>query len=177
VGLLYVRRRTPILWQQQGGGQEDTRRGGTENVPGIIGMAAALAIASEASAERNAHCRKLRDRLIDGILERAPDARLNGHPTQRLPNNVNISFPNIEGETILLTLDMQGIAASSGSACATGSTEPSHVLTAIGLAPEVARGSLRLTVGKDNTVEEIERAIDIVAETVQRVRELSASHV
>jgi cysteine desulfurase len=173
VGLLYARRRSPIAWQQHGGGQENTRRGGTENVPGIVGMAAALSLAIDAHDERNAHCRALRDRLIEQLLERVPDARLNGHPTQRLPNNANISFPGVEGETLLLNLDMHGIAASSGSACTTGSTEPSHVLTAIGLSPEVARGSLRLTVGKDNTLAQIDRAVEVIVDAVARVRELA----
>jgi cysteine desulfurase len=173
VGLLYARRRTPVLWQQHGGGQEDTRRGGTENVALIVGMAAALALADHELEERVTHNRTLRDRLIEGLLERVPDARLNGHPEQRLANNVNIAFGGVEGETLLLNLDMHGIAASSGSACSTGSTEPSHVLTALGLTPEVARGSLRLTTGKHNTVAEIDRAIEAIAESVLRVRQLS----
>ena len=173
VGLLYVRRRTPILWQQHGGGQENTRRGGTENTPGIVGMAAALHLANAELTGRSAHALELRELLIDGLLERIPDARLNGHPTERLPNNVNISFGGVDGETLLLNLDMAGISASSGSACSTGSTEPSHVLTALGLTPESARGSLRLSVGKDNTRAEIERAIDVIVETVARVREFA----
>jgi cysteine desulfurase len=172
VGLLYVRRRTPIEWQQHGGGQEGGRRGGTENVPLVVGMAAALALATDEMDERNDRLTRLRDRLIEGVLERVPDARLNGHPTVRLPNNVNLSFDGVEGETLLLNLDMLGIAASSGSACSTGSTEPSHVLTALGLGPEIARGSLRLTLGKDTTETEIGRAIDAVVETVERVRQL-----
>jgi cysteine desulfurase len=175
VGLLYVRRRTPIEWQQNGGGQEGARRGGTENVPFIVGMAAALALATDEMAERASRLRQLRDRLIEGILERVPDARLNGHPHERLPNNVNLSFAGVEGETLLLNLDMLGIAASSGSACSTGSTEPSHVLTALGLSPDIARGSLRLTLGKDSTDAEIDRTITIVAETVDRVRALAGS--
>ena len=175
VGLLYVRRRTPIEWQQQGGGQESARRGGTENVPLVVGMAAAFALATDEMIERTSTLTRLRDRLIEGILERVPDTRLNGHPSERLPNNVNLSFAGVEGETLLLNLDMLGIAASSGSACSTGSTEPSHVLLALGLGPEVARGSLRLTLGKDTTDEEIHRAIDAVTETVQRVRQLVGS--
>jgi cysteine desulfurase len=173
VGLLYVRRRTPVDWQQHGGGQEDTRRGGTENVPGIIGMAAAMLLAEAERTERATHMLRLRDRLIAHILEHVPDARLNGDPVNRLPNNVNLSFPGIEGETLLLSLDMLGIAASSGSACSTGSTEPSHVLTAIGLSPEVARGSLRLTVGKDTDVKQVDHAATAIVETVARVREMA----
>ncbi len=174
VGLLYSRRQTPIAWQQHGGGQEDTRRAGTENVPSIVGMAAAMLIAAEEIEARAAHCRDLRDRLIDGILELVPEARLNGHPERRLPNNVNLTFAGVDGEALLLGLDLLGIAASSGSACTTGSTEPSHVITALGVAPDLARGSLRLTVGKDNTVEEIETAIQAVADTVERVRAVGA---
>lgn len=175
IGLLYARRHVPIAWQQHGGGQEDARRGGTENVALIVGMAAALMLANAEMEERNAQTRMLRDRLVEGILERVPDARLNGHPEQRLPNNANLSFEGVEGETLLLNLDMLGIAASSGSACSTGSTEPSHVLTAIGLPPELARGSLRLTTGKENTVEQIDRVIDAVVESVARVRALSGA--
>lgn len=173
VGLLYVRRGTRIAWQQHGGGQENARRAGTENVPGIVGMAAGLALAVEDMEQRNAHSTALRNRLIEGILERVPDARLNGHPDQRLPNNANLSFEGVEGESILLDLDMHGIAASSGSACATGSTEPSHVLQAIGLPEHLAQGSLRLTVGKDNTPDEIDRAIEVVAGSIQRLRDMA----
>ena len=174
VGLLYVRRGTKVAWQQLGGGQENARRAGTENVPGIIGMAAGLTNAFDEMESRNSHNRFLRNRLIERILEQVPDASLNGHPDHRLPNNVNISFTGVEGESILLDLDMHGIAASSGSACATGSTEPSHVLRAIGVSEELAQGSLRLTVGKDNTTAEIDRAADVVAGSVQRLREMKA---
>ncbi|MDQ3547207.1 MAG: cysteine desulfurase, partial [Chloroflexota bacterium] len=175
VGLLYVRRRTPLEWQQHGGGQESARRAGTENVPSIVGMAAALALATDEMGDRTRRLQQLRDKLTEAILECVPDARLNGHPTERLPNNVNLSFEGVEGETLLLNLDMLGIAASSGSACSTGSTEPSHVLTAIGLSPDVARASLRLTLGRDTTDAQISRTIEAVAETVARVRELAGS--
>ncbi|HMM42197.1 MAG TPA: cysteine desulfurase family protein [Thermomicrobiales bacterium] len=174
VGLLYCRRQTPMAWQQHGGAQEDTRRAGTENTPGIVGMAAALLLAVEEMDARTAHCRELRDRLIDGILERVPDARLNGDAERRLPNNVNLAFAGVDGDALLVSLDLLGIAASSGSACTTGSTEPSHVITALGVSPELARGSLRLTVGKDNTLAEIDRAIRAVAETVERVRTIAS---
>lgn len=174
VGLLYVRRSTKVAWQQLGGGQEYARRAGTENVPGIVGMAAGLTLAQRAMTERIAHQQMLRDRLIDGVLGRVPDSQLNGSRDIRLPNNVNVSFAGVEGESILLDLDMHGIAASSGSACATGSTEPSHVLLALGLSEDLAQGSLRLTVGKDNTVAEIDLAIDTIATSVQRLREMSA---
>jgi len=175
VGLLYVRQGTKLLWQQNGGSQESNRRAGTENVPGIVGMATALELAYAEREERNAHLLALRDRLIDGILQRIPDARLNGDREQRLPNNVNVSFEGVDGETILLNLDMHGIAASSGSACTTGSTEPSHVLLAIGLTPEQARSSIRLTLGKDNTEQEIDRTLNVLEETVTRLRRLASA--
>lgn len=170
VGVLYCRRGTAIAWQQHGGGQENTRRAGTENVPGVVGMAAALLLAVEEMADRTTHARALRDRLIEGILERVPNVRLNGHPERRLPNNANFTFAGVDGEALLLSLDLLGVAASSGSACTTGSTEPSHVITALGISPELARGALRLTVGKDNTDEEIDAVIRHVAESVERVR-------
>lgn len=173
VGLLYVRRGTRMAWQQLGGGQESARRAGTENVAGIVGMAVALQIATNQQELRTAQLRGLRDQMITGILEMVPDSQLNGDPTHRLPNNANFSFAGVEGESMMLDLDMHGIAASSGSACAVGSTEPSHVLQAIGLSTELAQGSLRLTVGKDNTPEQIERAILQVADSVRRLREMS----
>jgi cysteine desulfurase len=172
VGLLFVRKGIDIDWQQLGGGQENARRGGTENVPGIVGMAAALRLAAEERSMRSDHARPLRDRLFERILENIPQVTINGHRTQRLPNNVNVSFEGVNGETILLALDIAGVAASSGSACSTGSTEPSHVLLALGRSPGLAGGSLRLTVGKDNTLEEIDRALAAVVDAVFRVREL-----
>lgn len=174
VGLLYVRRETPILWQQSGGAQENNRRAGTENVAAIVGMTVALREAYRQRDGRYEHLLALRERLLDGILERIPGTHLNGDRNERLPNNVNVSFAGVEGETILLNLDMHGIAASSGSACTTGSTEPSHVLTAIGLSPSLANGSVRLTLGKDNTPAHVDRAIDVLAETVTRLRKISA---
>ncbi len=174
VGLLYVRRETQILWQQSGGAQENNRRAGTENVAAIVGMTVALRDAHRQRDGRYAHLIALRERLLDGILERIPGTHVNGDRSNRLPNNVNVSFAGVEGETILLNLDMHGIAASSGSACTTGSTEPSHVLTAIGLSPRLANGSIRLTLGKDNTPAHVDRAIEVLAETVTRLRKISA---
>lgn len=174
VGLLYVRRQTPILWQQSGGAQEDNRRAGTENVASIYGMAVALKRAYDELDQRVAHVRALRDRLLDGLLEQIPGTQLNGDRERRLPNNVNVSFDGVEGETVLLNLDMHGIAASSGSACTTGSTEPSHVLTAIGLPPRLVQGSIRLTLGKDNTAEQIDRTISVLVETISRLRNMAA---
>jgi len=173
-GLLYCRRGTPIAWQQHGGAQEGSRRAGTENTPGIVGMAVALLLATEEMDARNAHCAALRDRLVEGILERVPDARLNGHAALRLSNNANLTFAGVDGEALVLSLDLAGIAVSSGSACTTGSTEPSHVITALGVSQNLAGGSLRLTVGKDNTIAEIDAAIVAIAETVARVREITS---
>ncbi|CAN5836155.1 cysteine desulfurase NifS [soil metagenome] len=174
VGLLYVRKGTPIAYQQHGGGQEGGRRGGTENVPGIVGMAVALQRADQTREEYNRHCQALRDQLWKGIQAALPDAQLNGPVdfANRLPNNLNFAIPGVQGETMLLSLDMQGIAASAGSACTTGNSEPSHVLKALGLSDERCRASLRLTVGRGNTADEIDEVIDSLVETVARVREL-----
>jgi cysteine desulfurase len=173
VGLLYVRRQSPILWQQSGGSQENNHRAGTENVSGIVGMSRALEIAESTRDAENQRLIGLRDRLVDGLLERVPGTRLNGHPEQRLPNNVNVSFDDVEGETLLLNLDMNGIAASSGSACTTGSTEPSHVLTALGLTPAQVNGSVRLSLGKSNDEEQVDRVIEVLEESVARLRRMA----
>ena len=177
VGLLYVRRGTPIAYQQHGGGQESGRRGGTENVAGIVGMAAALELAETTRDAYRAHCGRLRDRLLDGISERIPDVVLNGPEPgpDRLENNLNLAIAGVQGETVLLSLDMQGIAASAGSACTTGNSEPSHVLLAMGLSEDRARMSLRLSVGRSNTDEEIDDVVDILVESVERIRSLSAA--
>jgi len=175
VGVLYIRRKTPIAYQQHGGGQEGGRRGGTENVPLIVGMAAALEKADWLRDAYVTRCQGLRDRLWSRIQEAIPDATLNGprDPERRLPNNLNIAIPGVQGETILLGLDMEGVAASAGSACTTGNSEPSHVLRAMGLSDERCRASLRFTVGRDNTVEQMDEAAEILAETVSRVRSLA----
>jgi cysteine desulfurase len=175
VGLLYVRRQTPILWQQSGGAQENNHRAGTENVAGIIGMSKALEIAEAEREAENQRLIGLRARLISGLLERVSGTSLNGHPDLRLPNNVNISFEDVEGETLLLNLDMNGIAASSGSACTTGSTEPSHVLRALGLSESQINGSLRLSLGKSNDEKQVDRAIDVLEESVTRLRRMAAT--
>jgi cysteine desulfurase len=175
VGLLYVRRGTPIEYQQRGGGQEGGRRGGTENVPGIVGMAAALEKAAWLREAYAAHCAGLRDRLLEGLREAIPDLLVNGplDPARRLPNNLNVAIPGVQGETALLSLDMEGVAASAGSACTTGNSEPSHVLRAMGLPEELCRASLRFTVGRDNTINEIDETIDIVSDVVSRIRGLA----
>jgi cysteine desulfurase len=215
VGGLYVRQRTPIQWQQLGGGQEKNRRAGTENVAGIVGMAKALELAHEELDARNEHACDLRDRLLSGIPERIPHVHITGprpssetavgaqHSVQttrtisptspadpatpgtthdaapplsanrRAPNNASFCFEYIEGEAILIALDLAGIAASSGSACTSGSLEPSHVLTALGVPEDLARGSLRLSVGKDNTPEQIEHVLEVLPGIVSRIRSLS----
>ncbi len=178
VGVLYVRRSTPFTPQQFGGAQERQRRAGTENVPGIVGAAVALRLASEERESSSEHCLRLRDSLIQGIQERIERVHLNGHPTLRLPNNVNFSFDGVEGEPILLGLDFAGTAASSGSACTSGALEPSHVLLALGLSADLAQASLRLTLGKDNTQEDVEHVLRVLPELVGRLRAMpSLSHV
>ena len=175
VGLLYVRRGTPIEYQQGGGGQEGGRRGGTENVPGIVGMAAALEKSTWLREAYAAHCAGLRDRLLDGLREAIPDLIVNGPlgPGERLANNLNVAIPGVQGETALLSLDMEGVAASAGSACTTGNSEPSHVLRAMGVPEELCRASLRFTVGRDNTLNEIDETIDIVSDVASRIRSLA----
>jgi cysteine desulfurase len=171
-GVLYVGRGIPYLPLILGGGQERERRSGTENIAGIVGLAVALELADSSREESSAHCAALRDRIIGFIGEGIEGNHLNGHPTERLPNNVNFSFEGVEGESILLGLDLAGIAASSGSACSSGSLEPSHVLLALGQTAELARGSLRLSLGKDNTGEEVERFLLVLTDLIQQLRQL-----
>lgn len=173
VGALYVRKGTKIAPIIHGGAHERGKRAGTENVAGIVGFGKAAELARvEMDARRN-HLLFLRDRLIRGILERVEDVKLNGHPTERLPNNVNVSIMYVEGESMLLNLDMMGIAASSGSACTSGSLEPSHVLLAMGVPHEVAHGSLRMTLGSANTEEDVDYVVDCLGEIVKRLRAMS----
>jgi cysteine desulfurase len=176
VGALYVRRGTPLLPQINGGGQERRRRAGTENVPGVVGLAAALRLAEQQREEWAARCAALRDRLIAGVLERVHHTTLNGHPTRRLPNNANIAFDYVEGESVLLLLDQHGVAASSGSACTSGSLEASHVLRALGLPEERAIGSVRFTVGKDTRAEDIDYVVEILPGLIDRLRSVSPAY-
>lgn len=173
IGCMYMRKGVRLLPITFGGAQERKRRPGTENVPGIVGFGKAVEKAVSLLNEQIPYQTRLRDRLISGIKEKIDYVQLNGHPTQRLPNNVNISFRFIEGESLLLSLDMKGIAASSGSACTSGSLDPSHVLLAIGLPHEIAHGSLRMTLGKDNTEEQIDYVIEVLPEIVERLRAMS----
>ena len=173
VGVLYARRGVPLSSLIEGGAQERGKRAGTENVPGIVGMAAALKESCDHMAENAEKVARLRDRLIDGILAEIPDVKLNGHRTERLPNNVNVSIRYIEGEALLLRLDLAGIAASSGSACTSGSLDPSHVLLAIGLPHEVAHGSLRLSLGDFNTEHDVDVVLEKLPEIVKTLRDMS----
>lgn len=173
VGALYVRNRVRVTPLMHGGAQERRRRAGTENVPGIIGLAKALELAVERMPEESARERALRDRLWQGLQERIPDIGLNGHPTLRLDNTLNFRVEGIEGEAMILCLDMNLIGVSSGSACTTGSLEPSHVLLAMGIPAEEAHGSLRLTLGRSNTDVDIDYFLDNFPGIVSRLRDMS----
>ncbi len=175
VGLLFVRRGTPISWQQLGGGQEGGRRGGTENLPLIVGMGAALSLAERDREAYARDCRELRDRLFEEISERVEGITVNGPPLGdgRLTNNLNLTVEDVQGETVLLNLDMAGIAASAGSACTTGNSQPSHVLKAMGFSDDRCRTSIRLTVGRCNDADQIDDAAESLADAVLRIRQLA----
>jgi len=173
VGALYIRKGTKLLPSMHGGEQERRRRASTENVPGIVGFGKAVEIARQEMSEEAERLTCLRNQLINGLLERIDHSRLNGHPVTRLPNNVNISVNFVEGESMLLNLDLEGICASTGSACSSSSLEPSHVLLAMGLSHEQAHGSLRFSLGKWTTEEEIERVLDILPGIVTKLRAMS----
>ena len=172
VGALYIRGGVLLPNLIEGGAQERSRRAGTENVAGIVGMGAALTEAVASMEENSSKIKKLQDKLIDGLLQ-IERTRLNGSRTKRLPGNVNVSFEGIEGESLLLMLDMNGICASSGSACTSGSLDPSHVLLSIGLTHEVAHGSLRLSLSENTTEEEIDRVLEVIPQVVKRLRSMS----
>lgn len=171
VGILYVRQGMRLLPQLQGGSQERGRRAGTENVAGIVGAATALRLAQAEIAEVTPRLRTLRDRLIEGVLT-IPQSRLTGHPTERLPNNASFCFEGVEGESILLNLDLLGFAASTGSACTSGAVDPSHVLVALGLPPEWSHGSLRLTLGKENTQADVDALLAVLPGIIKKLRGL-----
>jgi cysteine desulfurase len=171
VGLLYVRRRTPLAPVQTGGSQERGRRAGTENVPYIVGMAYALELAQAGREAENARLVGLRDRLVDGLRSQIPEIELTGHSTQRLPGHVSLLVKGVEAEGMLIGLDLQGVAASSGSACASGSATPSHVLTALGYTAQEALGSLRLTMGRSTAQADVDFVIEKLPPIVQRLRQ------
>ena len=173
VGVLYIRKGIKIDNLIHGGGQERKRRAGTENIAGIVGLGEAIELATADIEGHNKKIRALRDRLMNGILAKIPNARLNGHPEKRLPGNINISFEFIEGESMLLWLDDEGICASTGSACTSGSLEPSHVLLATGLPVEISHGSLRLTLGNVNTDADVDFVLEVLPKVVSRLREMS----
>ena len=173
IGFLYIRKGVKIRSFIHGGAQERKRRAGTENVPGIVGYGVAAERAANTMEERTAKERKIRDHLIDRVLAEVPYTRLNGHRTDRLPNNANFSFQFVEGESLLIMLDMDGICGSSGSACTSGSLDPSHVLLAIGLPHEIAHGSLRMTIGEETTKEDMDYVVDKIKEIVTKLRKMS----
>lgn len=173
IGFLYIRKGVKIRSFIHGGAQERKRRAGTENVPGIVGMGTAAKRAADTREERTANEVEVRDYLIDRVLEEIPYSRLNGHRTDRLPNNANFSFRFIEGESLLIMLDGKGICASSGSACTSGSLDPSHVLLAIGLPHEIAHGSLRLTINEEITKEDIDYVVENLKAIIERLRNMS----
>lgn len=175
VGVLYERKGIRLPSYIIGGEQEKGRRAGTENVAGIVGLGEALELARYQHERTSARMTRMRDRLIEGIEATIPEVKLNGHRTKRLPNNVNFSIKYIEGESILLMLDMAGIAASSGSACTSGSLDPSHVLLALGLTHEVAHGSVRMTLGDDTTDEDIDYVLETLPKVAHRLRAMSPS--
>ncbi len=173
VGALYIKRGVRVTPLIHGGHHERNRRAGTENVVGIVALGKASEIALRDMDEVASRVRMLRDRLEKGIMERIPHVRLNGHPEKRLPTTLNVSFKYIEGESILLNLDMKGIAASSGSACTSGSLEPSHVLMAMGIPPEIAHGSVRFSLGRNNTEEDIDYVLEVLPPIIERLRSMS----
>ena len=173
MGALYIKQGTTTESVIQGGGQERGLRSGTENIAGIVGFAKAAEIAGNEMLHESERMTRLRDDLIKGLIEPIPNAYLNGHPTQRLPDNASVRYSFIEGESILLSLDIMGVYASSGSACAAKTLQPSHVLLALGLQPEEAHGSLMLTLGRDNTQEDVDKLKSIMPDIVKRLRDMS----
>ncbi|MGD1004146.1 MAG: cysteine desulfurase NifS [Methanoregulaceae archaeon] len=173
VGALYIKKGVRIENLIHGGGQERKKRAGTENIAGIVGLGKAIEIVTADIPNHNVKIKSMRDRLLKQVLEKIPHSQLNGHPEKRLPGNFNVSFEFIEGESMLLWLDDEGICGSTGSACTSGSLEPSHVLLATGLSPEVAHGSLRLTLGDANTDQDIDYVLDVLPKVVTKLREMS----
>ena len=174
MGALYVRKGVKLDNLIHGGAQERGFRAGTENTPGIVGLGVAIAQATEHLADNAARMTALRERLIAGVMERVAGVRLNGHPTERLPGNVNLSFEGVEGEALLLRLDLAGVAGSSGSACTSGTLDPSHVLLALGLTEAQAHGSLRLSLGTDTTAAQIDAVLERLPPIVADLRAMTA---
>ena len=172
VGVLYLKRGTPLEPLMMGGGQERQNRSGTENVAGIVGLAKALELCDKEREELQSALSKKRDRIIRGLQEKVENVTINGHAVYRLANNVSVSFHGVEGEPVLLGLDFAGICASSGSACSSASLEPSHVLIAIGHSAELAQGTLRITLGRDNTDSDVEYLLDILPNLIRKLRDM-----
>lgn len=173
IGALYIRKGTKIQPLLHGGHHENNRRAGTENVPAIVGLGKACLVALNEMEKEKSHLTKLRDNLSNGVSEKLGNVYLNGHPDKRLPNTLNMSFEFVEGESIILNLDLKGIAVSSGSACTSGSLEPSYVLKAMGVEPAIAQGSIRFSLGRDNTEEDIEYVLDALPEIIEKLRKMS----
>jgi len=173
VGAMYVRKGTKLISLMHGGEQEKRRRAGTENVPAIVGLGKAVELAGQDMGKEAERLAYLRDKLIKGLGDKIDHIRLNGHPARRLPNNVNVSIDFVEGESMLLNLDLEGICASTGSACSSASLEPSHVLLALGVLPEQAHGSLRFTLGRENSEEDVERVLEVLPGIVAKLRAMS----
>jgi cysteine desulfurase len=173
VGALYVREGTPLIPVQTGGSQEFGKRAATENLPLIVGMAEALQMVYEEADQRQKHTQKLRDRVISNVLGAIPDSTLTGHPERRLPNHASFAFQGLDGNLLVSALDVEGFACSSGSACKTGNSEPSSVLLSMGFDPGWAKGSLRVTVGKDTQQNEVDAFLDVLPVVVKRLRELT----
>jgi cysteine desulfurase len=173
VGGLYIRKKTKLTPLLHGGHQENNRRAGTENVAGIVGMGKAFELAAVDMEAKNGYIRSLRDKLQDAIMDAIPEVQLNGHPEKRIPNTVNISFKFVEGESLLINLDLKGVAISTGSACTSGSLEPSHVLQAMGIPHEIIHGSLRFSFSSLNTVEDVEYTMEVLPGIVEKVRAMS----
>ncbi|MFC1722003.1 cysteine desulfurase family protein [Patescibacteria group bacterium] len=173
VGLIYKRQGAPLSQFMHGGAQENHLRAGTLNVPGIVGLGAAIELAGKEQARRSKHAQKLRDKIIAGIQEKIDDVLVNGSLDQRLPNNANITFKYVEGESMLLSLDLEGVAVSTGSACSSGSLEPSHVILALGMPKEFSHGSLRFSFGQDNTAAEVDYVLEKLSPIIARLRKMS----
>ena len=173
IGFLYIRKGVRLDPFMRGGAQEEGKRAGTTNVPGIVGMAKAAELESADMAEKMKKIAEVRDHAIERIEKEIPFAKLNGHRTQRLPGNVNFSFRFVEGESLLMMLNHEGICVSTGSACASGSLDPSHVLLAIGLPHEIAHGSVRMSLSDSNTMEQIDKAVDVLKKSLERLRSMS----
>ncbi len=173
VGAIYIRRGVRLTPLAHGGHHEKARRAGTENVPGIVGLAKALEIANRDMEKEDNRLKNLSERFFERITEKIPDVYLNGHPELRIPNTLNLSFKGVEGESIILSLDLKGIAVASGSACTSGTLEPSHVLSAMGVPPDLAQSSLRFSFGRSNTIDDIDYAVEVLPEIVSRLRAMS----